>query len=154
MGATAQWNNDKDFALQLHGVLSEIDTARWRDDMAETLATRLENMHRWLEKEGRHADVAKSIENGLSKVRKSNSQMKDRWLSFKEQIQPAYDALSERLKSRRVHVPTLRPTNYRRSLFHVTSASLSVAIIHWIGDPRWLLAVAAVWAAFVWTCEA
>lgn len=154
MGATAQWNNDKDFAIGLHGVLSEIDTARWRDDMAESLASQLENMHRWLKQEGRHVDVAHSIENGLATVRSSNSRTQERWLSLKKQLQPAYDALSERLKSRRVHVPSLRPTNYGRSLFHAASAVVAVMLIHWVADAQWLLAIAGAWALFVWSCEA
>ena len=37
----ADLTEDRDLALQLHKVLSEIDPARWRDEMAAVLKPRL-----------------------------------------------------------------------------------------------------------------
>ena len=153
MGATANFNDDRDFALMLHGVLSEIDTARWRDEKAAQLARKLETLQRWLERDGKHLELALSIRQGLSSLQTSESPVRDRWLAFKKQLQPGYQALAQRLRERRIHVPSVRPTNYGRSLFHVVSALAAVVMIEWIAAPKTLLAIAAAWAGFAWTCE-
>lgn len=153
MGATANVNEERDFALLLHGVLSEIDTARWRDEKATALARRLETVQRWLEREGQHQELAQSIRNGLRSVQSSDRPMRDRWIQFKKQLQPGYQALAQRLSARRIHVPTVRPTNYGRSLFHAMSAIAAVVFIQWLENPTVLWGIAAGWAGFAWTCE-
>jgi dolichol kinase len=52
-----------------------------------------------------------------------------------------------------VHEPGMRPTNYARNAFHVTSAIGATVLIEWLASPRALLVIALAWAALAWACE-
>ena len=49
--------------------------------------------------------------------------------------------------------PPARPANLTRSIFHVASGLFSLALLRFLPGRGWLIAVAAAFAVFGWTCE-
>lgn len=58
---TADLIEDRELALQLHRVLSEIDPARWRDEMAAVLKPKLHELQLKLEGRAHHAALADTL---------------------------------------------------------------------------------------------
>lgn len=147
---TAELMEDRDLALQLHRVLSEIDPARWREEMASRLKPKLNELQLALQRKPQHRELAETLGHELPTLEDGKRRT---WLAFKKRVQPAYTELARRLQAASIHVPSLRPTNYARSLFHVTSATVAVIAIELLASPSILLGVAVAWAAFAWGCE-
>lgn len=144
----ADLTEDRDLALQLHKVLSEIDPARWRDEMAAVLKPRLTELQQRFEKREHHAALADTLKTEVPKLG-----TRGQWLAFKKQLQPAYIELAKRLKAESIHVPSLRPTNYARNVFHVLTAVTVVALLEFMNNPALVLMIAAFAAAAAWSTE-
>ncbi len=144
----ADLTEDRDLALQLHKVLSEIDPARWRDEMAAVLKPRLAELQQKFEQRAQHAALADTLKTGLPKL-----DTRGQWLAFKKQLQPAYIELARRLKAQSIHVPSLRPTNYARNVFHVLTAAGVVTLLEFMNNPPLVLAIAAFFAVAAWSTE-
>lgn len=147
---TAELMEDRDLALQLHRVLSEIDPARWREEMATKLKPRLSELQQALQQRPQHKELAETLGHELPTLKDGTRRT---WLAFKKRVQPGYMELAKKLQAASIHVPSLRPTNYARNLFHITSAVAAVISIELLSNPHVLLAIAIAWAAFAWTCE-
>jgi dolichol kinase len=145
---TSDLLEERDLALQLHGVLSDIDPVRWRDEMAQKLKPTLRELQARFAQKERTARLAVALQSELPA-----RDTKRQWLQFKKRLQPAYMELAERLQAASIHVPSLRPTNYARNVFHVTSATVALLLIELVPEPSWLLGIAVAWAAFAWSCE-
>ncbi len=146
--------DDRALLIQLHGVLSEIDAVRWRDEAAAALKTRLNELSRRLQQRERLAALAGELRVSLSTLDGGDtSQLKLQWLEFKKRVLPAYESMAARFRAEKIHVPSLRPTNWARSAFHVGSAAVAIAAIETLNKPRTLIAIMVVWVAFVWACE-
>lgn len=142
---TPELYEDRDLALQLHQVLSDIDPVRWRAEMAAKLKSRLTELQPKLQQ--RHAGLAGALQTELPA-----SDSKSQWLAFKKRIQPKYTEFARDLQASSIHVPSLRPTNWSRSLLHVSSGVFGVLCLE--VAPHWLVvSVAAAWAVFSWSCE-
>ena len=149
---TADLFEDREIALQLHTVLSDIDAARWRDEMAAALKAKLATLLARLEgRRARHAELVATLNTALPALDEGAD--RSAWLAFKQRVQPAYLALAARLKAESIHVPSLRPTNYARNVFHVMSAVVALATILLVQNPLVLLVVAVACAGFAWSCE-
>jgi hypothetical protein len=75
------------------------------------------------------------------------------WLDVRDHLSPFYEAMVTALRRHGERVPTLHPTNVRRTLVHILSGLAVIAAFEWILTP-----VTAVWAAGVfcvvaWTLE-
>ncbi len=147
---------DRALALQLHGVLSDIDPARWKDEAVAALRQRLQEIQRQLEEKKTHqrlTEVSSALAAGLAEVDTPAADPRSRWLELKQRLQPAYEAMAASLRAERVPVPSLRPTNYARNLFHVGSATVAVVTIELLNSPLAILAIAVTWASFCWSME-
>ncbi len=144
---------DRALTLQLHGVLSDIDPARWKDDAAAALKARLHELQERLKASPRLAQMSAALSSALAELDGPMADAKARWLELKQRVQPAYEATAARLRAERVNVPSLRPTNYARNVFHVFSAAIAVVTIELLQSPTAILIIALSWAAFCWTCE-
>ena len=51
---------------------------------------------------------------------------------FRERLQPAYASLVDALGKTSIQVPNFRPTNVRRTLFHLGSGLLGLLTVQWI----------------------
>jgi dolichol kinase len=78
----------------------------------------------------------------------------DAWTGYRLQLARAYERLSLSLQSWSVHVPSVRPTNYTRNVFHLTTAAVLVVVVEELLSARalWLVPLAAMSAA--WSMEA
>ncbi len=139
---------ERDLALQLHKVLSEIDPARWRDEMAAVLKPRLQELQVTLEQTGEHEALAVTLKTELPGL-----DTRGQWLAFKKRLQPAYMDLAKRLKAKSIHVPSIRPTNYARNVLHIASAIGVMALLEFLDNPSLVLGVAAVATFCAWTTE-
>lgn len=141
----ADFMEDRDLALQLHKVLSEIDTARWRDEMAAVLRPKLSELQRQFEKRA-HPELADALKT-------EGVDTRSQWLAFKKRLQPAYIELAKRLKAKSIHVPSIRPTNYARNVLHIGSAFLVVGLLELLDNPTLVLGIAALAAVWAWSTE-
>jgi len=139
---------DRDLALELHRLLSDIDPVRWREDKAATITPKLRELHRNIERRPNYAELAKTLGAELPTL----GEEKSTWLAFKERIQAPYMELAKKLQAASIHVPSLRPTNYARNLMHVSSAvgaTVAIALL----PAQALIGIAVAWATFAWSCE-
>lgn len=144
--------DDRALLIQLHGVLSEIDPVRWRDEAAVALKSRLTELRRHLAQRERLATLAGELQVNLDQLDSRGTDLQARWLDFKRRVQPAYEAIAAGFRAQKIHVPSLRPTNWARSALHVGTAALAVTAIE-LMPPTVLIAFAALWVVFVWGCE-
>lgn len=139
---------DRDLALELHRLLSDIDPVRWRADKAAALKPKLSALQQTLSSKPHTAELARTLGAELPAL----DEQKSTWLAFKEKLQTPYMEWAKKLQAEKIHVPSLRPTNHKRSLFHVSSAVVASCAIAFL--PHWaLLSVAVAWATFAWSCE-
>lgn len=139
---------DRDLALQLYKVLSEIDPARWRDGMGVILKPKLQDLQFKFAKRPQYAALAQTL-----KIELPSLDTKPQWLEFKRRVQSDYIELAKKLRAASIHVPSIRPTNYARNVFHITAAVVAVMLIEFVANPTIVLAAAAAWAVAGWTAE-
>ncbi|MBS1153386.1 MAG: phosphatidate cytidylyltransferase [Myxococcaceae bacterium] len=139
--------------VQLHGLLTEIDPVRWRDDAAEALKARFGELQRRLAQRARLAELAGALQTNLRALEQPSSETRAGWLAFKQRLMPAYEAVAVALRAEKIHVPSLRPTNWARTLFHVAAALVAVATIEWAHSPTLILIIAVTWAVSCWALE-
>lgn len=144
---------DRALVVELHAVLSEIDPVRWRDEAAAALKARLTELHQRLHQRERLAALAGALQTSLPQLEHASPDLKTRWLAFKKSLQPAYEAMALSLRAEKIHVPSLRPTNWARSLFHVAGAGLAVLLIWAVPTPFLLTCAALLYAGTFWTLE-
>ncbi len=139
-------------------MLAEIDRARWRRERADGLATRLDVVRarmRALDGGGgdpladRVGELRGRVDDGAPRAWDDRQS----WIAFRQRVQPSYEALAATLRASSVHVPSLRPTNYTRNVFHVMSAGLGVALVE-LAPAQIAIAVAIAVAAIGWGMEA
>jgi dolichol kinase len=150
--------------LQIHQLLQDLDAARFRQDASEALDTRLGTirasldalMERLAEDESAAALRARLAElqdivSGWTLPEPASARAK--WMELKARMQPAYEQVVDALGVQQVHVPRLRPTNYKRNAMHMTSWIVALVTIGGSqGDWR-MLAVAGGIAVAGWTME-
>jgi dolichol kinase len=144
---------DRALVVELHQVLSEIDPVRWRDDAASRLGVRLKDLQRSLDQRARLASLAGALRTQLPHLDQPTPDTRTRWLAFKKGLVPAYEAVATSLRAEKIHVPTLRPTNWARSVFHFAGAALAIVLIQIIPTPFLLTCAAGLYAGTFWFLE-
>lgn len=161
-------HSGRDIAIELHRLLKEIDPAAWRADLqarAEERASHIAEMirqtragavveDRLTELSAKLQDLARHIEANRPARDLSRAEARAAWQAFRTRMAPHYESLARGLRAHAVHVPALRPTNYARSLFHVGSGLLALAMIYWVLSSTGMLIIAATFAVGGWTMEA
>ncbi len=164
----------RSFALELHALLRDLDPARWRADMADSLRDRVVRLRTSLSslavllertRQGSTWDGAvQTLTDGVTELdrilREAASTLverasvtRDEWLALGARLRPAYDALARALVAEDIHVPALRPTNYRRNLMHFGSGFVALACIQAMPNREWLIGVAAIFFIYAWGTE-
>jgi dolichol kinase len=151
--------------VELHRVLSDIDPARWNAGAAEAVRARLAELRarvaelaeaHWPEREARLPASLSELYQRLAEMPDADATMASaqvRWMAFKASVVPSYEALSSALRAYEIHVPSLRPTNYRRNLTHVLSGVGCIAILWAVPTPAWAMAIAVPACLMAWTAE-
>lgn len=152
--------------VELHAAIQEMDPARFDGATASPLRERLAEIRvrlyglvdeRWpaedpsdlqmhLREVGAALDTVPSEDGSFATA-------KSAWMAFRRQLVPRYEAARTALRVHAVHVPSLRPTNYTRSIFHAIMASTTLAILYFLPDPVWGIAVVAPLFVWGWSME-
>jgi len=149
--STVELLEDRQLILAAHGLLSDIDPSRFREEAAESLKSRLVDVARRMANHRRLEPLRVALESEIARLPVGGH--RGRWMAFKKAMQPAYARAAALLRAEAVVVPNLRPTNYARSLFHVASATLALGIIE-AAPSRWLVwGLAVSFSLCAWTCE-
>ncbi len=155
----------RSLALELHTLLSELDTARWRAELVEACRAQVARIEALIEDlRARYPsgadrlreaidEVAAVIQTHLPSAELPSDRMDAAWADFRARLQPAYEAMANALRDQAVHVPTRRPTNYARNLLHFSGAGLALAIVHFLLEPTTMLVLGAAMAAWAWSME-
>jgi dolichol kinase len=152
-------------ALQVHALLGDLDPARWRADTAAVMRQRLSELE--VRVAGMVATMRASVHAPqalqgqwalfLHELRaawpdeSSTTAMRDRWMAFRTHMVPAYEELAAHLRRLRIHVPSLRPTNYARNLMHLSSATSALLTVEFL--PALALPIAVIMALSAWSME-
>jgi len=165
--------DSRDIAIDLHGLLRDLDPARWRDEVEAAVRQRLTELETRVDelrerfdelRESYTDDSLAALEerfDGLATMLHEYAPATDlalpdlrkEWMGFREQLQPAYEGLADSLRRSSIHVPSLRPTNYARNLFHVAGAGLCLLLVEFVVSGVWMLAAAFFTAASAWAME-
>lgn len=155
-------------ALDLYALLRDLDPARWRDELEQAIRERVNLLVSKLYALAEHtsvpeslaslqdrlAELADMIRERIPGVDLPSAQLKARWMAFRQELQPAYEALAGALRAYAIHVPSLRPTNYVRNVFHVGSGLIALFLLEVVLPEAALVWVTAALAAAAWSMEA
>ncbi len=154
----ADTQNATDLGLELHHWVAALDPAKWRDEKrAElvagfaSLAARFEeatNQFKDTDAQGEYDAVMQSLRAGVPTA----SDLKNRWMEFRQEIHPRYEALASAMRAHHVELPSLRPTNYTRSIMHMFSGFVGLFFVEFT---PWniVMAVALGFGVLAWTLE-
>lgn len=145
----------RDLAYEVFLLLQTIDPSRFRDELREGARARIEGLSARLRQAVREAeaDAVRAQFGKVVEVLEASPQGADDWEVFRKRLHVAYDELATELKREAVEVPTLRPTNYTRSFFHVFSAVGSMLLVQHVFTSRSIVLVAGGFALAGWLME-
>lgn len=150
----------RDFALELHRLLAELDRSRFRwREMVDGLRERLAGVRSRLDLLVERAPSDPGLRERLVVLRTAvedaapTSDVRAEWLAFRTRVVMPYEELASSLRASSIHVPSLRPKNYLRNAYHVANAGLSLVLLELAPSWTWIIAIA--WgAAFAgWSME-
>jgi len=152
------------FALDLYGVLRELDPNHWREDLEANMRDRVLHLRDRL---STLTDAIESTGTGpaldalrtrlselthLMEMHLSHADLPTRWEEFRQGMLPAYERFAVSLRHFDIHVPSLRPTNYARNIYHVGNALFCVLCLRFCSEMTILL-LALGMATLAWSCE-
>ncbi|MCP4869612.1 MAG: hypothetical protein GY898_12930 [Proteobacteria bacterium] len=147
-------------AVELHAILRDLDPARLRDDMRAKLQLRLETVKERLEAMrsiSSHDDSLERLKGQIVELetilRSAAAETREEWLALGQRLRPAYEQLRVELLGYDIHVPALRPTNYRRNVLHVGSGFFALFVILAVPSPAWMIGIAGSFFVYAWTME-
>jgi dolichol kinase len=149
---SAEQLEDRELILAAHRLLSDIDASRFKAEAAAGIRRRLEEVTQRMANRWRLAPLWAALNSEVSQLPPGGAE-KGAWLAFKKRVQPAYAKAAAMLREESVHVPSLRPTNYVRSVFHLASALVALLIIELSPSPWLVLGLAVAFSAFAWSSE-
>lgn len=142
-------------ALAVHDALRDLDPTRLRDDMASAMTVRLTALEARASAvrdaaAAHHAGLTERLQE-LSEILRERTERPD-FAELRRHLHDAYDRLWSELRAMDVHVPTVRPSNHFRSVYHMASSS-AVVVLAVLAPPTWLLPLALGFAGAAWTLE-
>lgn len=154
-------------ALDLYALLRDLDPARWRDDLEAALRQRLADIRhrmmllvesitnddRLLPVRERLAELAALIDAHMPAIDLPTQALRAQWNALRQQLQPAYEALARGLKPYAIHVPSLRPSNYTRNLFHICGGLLALSLVQTVLTPGWMTLLSGALMLAAWSME-
>ena len=151
--------------IELHAALQEMDPVRWNHTAADSLRAKIRAIQAKLGgltaagwPEGGHPLHGRllSMSEALTTLPDEGSTVgsaKTRWMAFRQHLVPRYEALRTALDDFAIHVPSLRPTNHWRSVFHMAMATGTLAILYSLPDATWGIYVVLPFFVWAWTME-
>lgn len=152
-----------EIASELHALLRETDPVRWTDGMAAAAAERWARLRHSIDRLGAPSTQSRSsLEAALGDlahvVREVSAEVerdptKSYWMELRARLMPAYERLAAQLRARSLPAPTLRPTNWARIGFHVTSAVGALLLLEVLLTRRGTLWATGGFAGMCWFLE-
>ncbi len=160
-------NESGRLVVELHAALQDMDPARWNEAAVGALRLRIgairEKLSGLTAASWSTPDGAPDLHTRLLSVSEALGTLPDedssfatarvRWMAFRRELVPRYEAARSALRGHEIHVPSLRPTNYRRSFFHALMATATLAILFALPDPTWGIALTSGFLVWAWTME-
>ena len=142
----------RDLAQEVFLLLQSLDPSRLRDELREEVRQRAERLSRQV-REVMSASEGAPFAGVAEALEEAPAGSEGDWESFRKRLHVAYDGLVVALKGQAIDLPTLRPTNYTRSFFHVLSAVGSALLVQHVFSPRGTALVAGAFTVAGWTME-
>ena len=156
--------------IELHGAMQDLDPARWKrgrlnQSVVTSLRERLEQIRErltgltedapWEEDDALrvHLVEVRDVLEAVPDRDGSLATARSAWMAFRSRMEPRYEAARSALRGYAIHVPSLRPTNHVRSLFHALMATGTIAILFFLPDPAWGIAVILPFLVWGWSME-
>lgn len=151
-------------AMDVYSLLRELDPNHWSAHKEAPFYARLNALKE------RVAEVANAIEaNELSPAieavrthlldlrhtMESHApcpEVMDAWEEFRRRVSPVYERYAASLRHLDIHVPSLRPTNYARNVFHAGNAIVALLCIRFLSEAQ-ILGAAAFMMLLAWSLE-
>jgi dolichol kinase len=150
----SQLAEDRDLALALHRLLSDIDGTRLKNQMESLFHQRFQEVEAKALSLQRHVALNAKIAEAKVALNHQGQEMKAKWLQLKSRLSPTYSELEAALKASSVHVPSLRPTNYRRTAVHVAAGLFAMVMLEVFSNYKLAISVVAgAWFVYAWVCE-
>jgi dolichol kinase len=154
----------QDLSEDLCALLRRVDPSSYREDAEpETRASvsaiqaRLRALVEAAEQDPHLRRLREGLQTLLATLERStpeaNRAPREAWTAFQKEVQPAYEALAQGLRSLAVPVPSVRPTNYTRSLFHVFCGVSAFSLLRFLPGRSWLIGLSLSFAVAAWTME-
>lgn len=143
----------RDLAQEIFSLLQSLDPSRLRAELREAVRQRAEQLAERTRQVTAQSDNVAAQFGPVATVLEAPPEAPGDWETFRKRLHVAYDDLVVRLKRESIELPTLRPTNYTRSFFHVFSAVGSALLVQHVLTPRSTVFVAGGFAAAGWLME-
>ncbi len=170
MSAAAVLSSETELlARELFALLEAIDPSRFRDELAPALGEKVRGLRRQLQALLLRAELSGDprlealrellgelalLLEALPPVEGPVDRLRAEWDAFRHRLQPAYEELAAALRGlNTVPLPSLRPTNYTRNLFHIGSGVMCILLVQHVLSPAMTTAVAGAFTALGWTFE-
>jgi len=126
----------RDFALTLHAFLRSIDPGALRTENDGNARTDVEALKARLAHLRGETEALESIGSLLDRpvppADMPQAERKKAWEAWRKPLVDAYEGLVRELKIEAIHVPSLRPTNYKRNVFHAGNGLFVATIVLWV----------------------
>jgi dolichol kinase len=152
-------------AHELYALLQSIDPVRWRAGVETVARERIQRLRvavrNLLDSQAfQQADAtARQLQERLRTVSRlldelaPKGDMAAEVQRFRARMQPAYAAMAAWLQEHAVDVPTLRPTNWSRSVFHVATGLALFASVQYVMTSSQQLVASLVFMGVAWSLE-
>jgi dolichol kinase len=163
--------SSRDLATELRAVLHDLDPVRWRGHLEsstreaiDALRDRLSVLMEMAEKLKEHPHVeplhahlvalAHVFDQLTPEPSERTAALRQRWGEFRLAALPHYEHLVNSLDAFDIHVPSLRPTNHLRSVWHAMNGVMVLLAIQWVLQSRSdMIAISLSFASFAWSLE-
>lgn len=159
--------DSRQLALDLYGLLRDLDPIRWRDELEASVRERLNAIAQGLSALLEAGwELAPQVRDHLTEIRDilvryapgeqiSSEEARRCWMELRARCQPAYEALAQALRADGAsYVPSLRTTNHARSLYHVANAAAVILLVELVlKTPEARIGTAIVAAGLGWGME-
>ena len=162
--STAFAPNSHALALEMYALLRDLDPNHIKGEIKATLHDQLAQLREQMStlmasvdtsSAGPAIEAVSARMTGLAQIIERHGPSSDlpvRWEEFRQNMLPAYERLAASLRHLDIHVPSLRPTNYARNIYHVTNAAFCMVCLRFLDEPT-VLKLAGFMATVAWSCE-
>jgi dolichol kinase len=157
----ATLNQTGDLASELFALLRETDPSRAKSVAPNRVSERWSRIQASVDELAAETSAPAPVVESVATLRalmhdsgSAESSGMGYWLSLRPHLMATYERLAGELRRRSVRAPTLRPTNWTRIGFHVSSALGSLLLLEVLLSRTGTLWATGAFAVYCWTNEA